>query len=155
MRVSFDPETLTWGERETVLRAGDVGLSMATPRVSPDGRYILLCVSDYGTFPIFFPGSDLRLLDIETGVLHDMACNSDKTESWHGWSVDSRWIVFTSKRYDGLLARPYFSYIDDEGNASKAFVMPQEDPSFYDDFVKTYSVPELTVVAPSTSTCVI
>jgi len=42
-----------------------------------------------------------------------------------------------------MLSRPYFSYIDDAGKAHKPFVMPQEDPAFYDSFVKLYNLPEL------------
>ena len=57
MRLPFDPESNTWGELEVVVRAGDIGRSMSMPRVSPDGRFVLLCMSEYGTFPIFLPRS--------------------------------------------------------------------------------------------------
>jgi hypothetical protein len=73
-----------------------------------------------------------------------MELNSDFTESYHSWSSNSRWLVFSSKRTDGLTARPYLSYIDANGTASAPIILPQKDPSFYDDFMKTYNVPELS-----------
>jgi hypothetical protein len=51
--------------------------------------------------------------------------------------------VFSSKRDNGLLARPYFSYIDAEGHDHKPFVLPQKNPAFYLTWLKTYNVPEL------------
>ena len=42
-----------------------------------------------------------------------------------------------------MFARIYFSYIDEAGRARKPVLLPQKDPSFYDRFIKTYSVPEL------------
>jgi hypothetical protein len=33
--------------------------------------------------------------------------------------------------------------VDEEGNVSKPFILPQKDPLFYDSFLRTYSVPEL------------
>jgi len=142
MRIAYDEETGAWGEPETLLRAGETGLSCSMPRLSPDGRFALVCMCRYGTFPIFQADTDLYLLELESRDFARLACNSDRTESWHGWSSNSRWIVFTSKRGNGLFARPHFSHIDERGNASKAFVLPQEDAAQYDYTPNTYSVPE-------------
>lgn len=73
-----------------------------------------------------------------------MALNSSSTDSYHSWSSNSRWLVFSSKRIDGLTARFFISYIDSEGKASKPFIMPQKDPDFYDRFLKSYNVPEFS-----------
>ena len=51
--------------------------------------------------------------------------------------------MFASKRDGGVLAKPYFSYFDTHGVAHKPFVMPQEDPAFYESLALTYNVPEL------------
>ena len=51
-------------------------------------------------------------------------------------------MIFSSKRCDGLSARPYISYFDEEGKASKPFILPQEDPMFYSHFLKTFNIPE-------------
>ena len=82
-------------------------------------------------------------MDLESGVTRLLKINSDETDSHHTWSSNSRWIVFSSKRRDGLLARPYFCHISKDGTISKPFVLPQKDPAFYNGFLKTYNVPEL------------
>ena len=143
MRVRYDIEKNEWSQPKTVLAAAETGMSIGEPRASPDGRYLLFCMADYGVFPVYQSSSDLYLLDLESGKYRRLECNSDRSESWHCWSSNSRWIVFSSKRDNRLLARPYFSYIDSEGRAHKPFVLPQKDPTFYDTWLKTYNVPEL------------
>ena len=39
----------------------------------------------------------------------------------------------------------FFSHFDGEGQFSKPFVLPQEEPSFYEHYVKTFNVPELVL----------
>jgi len=97
----------------------------------------------YGCFPIYQPSSDLYLMDLRTRRYQRLPINSDRSESWHSWSANSRWLAFSSKRHDGVFTRTYFSYIDAAGQAHKPFLLPQRDPTFYDSFLKTYSVPEL------------
>lgn len=143
MRVRYDLESDTWGEPETMLSAEQTGLSIAQPRVSPDGKSLLFCMFRYGSFPIYQPSSDLYLMDLETRRHRRLEINSDQADTWHCWSSNGRWVVFSSKRRDGLFARPYFSYVDEQRKFHKPFVLPQEDPAFYDSFIKTYNVPEL------------
>jgi hypothetical protein len=151
MRIEYDPETGHWGKLECLLAAKDTGLSITEPRVSPDGRFVLFCMSDYGNFPVYQPSSDLYLLDIESRRYECLPVNSPRSESWHSWSSNSRWIAFASKRRDGLFARVYLSYIDEHGHAHKAVLLPQKDPTFYDGLIRTYNAPELTPYpAPAT-----
>jgi hypothetical protein len=58
--------------------------------------------------------------------------NSDRSEAWHSWSSNSRWIVFSSKRDNGLFTRIYISYIDKDGRSSKPLVLPKKDPQYYE-----------------------
>jgi hypothetical protein len=143
MRISFDPAAGAWGKPETVLSAKEAGGSVTEPRISPDGRFCLFTVAEYGNFPVYLASADLHLLDLSTGREKRLECNSGRTESFHSWSSGGRWFVFSSKRMDGLFARPWFSHLDSSGTASKPFVLPQEDPAFYDRFLRTYNVPEL------------
>ncbi len=142
-RISYNPETGRWGEPETVLSSKETGLSILEPRVSPNGRFLLFCMCEYSVFPVFQPSSDLYMMDIETGEYRKLDINSEYSESWHSWSSNGRWIVFSSKRQGGLFTRPFISHVDEEGNVSKPFILPQKDPLFYDSFLRTYSVPEL------------
>jgi hypothetical protein len=143
-KVSYDPEKGSWGQAQMVIPAPQTGLSCAMPRVSPDGKFVLFCQSDYGCFPAFQKSADLYLLTIASGEYRPLNINSNESESWHCWSSNGRWIAFSSKRHDGVFTRIYFSHIDSCGNARTPFVLPQEDPGWYDSFLEAMSVPELT-----------
>lgn len=52
--------------------------------------------------------------------------NSDDTESFHNWSSNSRWFVFSSRRGDGLYTRLYLASMDENGVVGKPFLLPQE-----------------------------
>jgi hypothetical protein len=151
MRIRYDVGADKWGDPETVLSSGRTGLSILLPRVSPDGRFVLFCMCRYGCFPIYQPSSDLYLLDIETGAHERLSVNSDRSESWHAWSGNGRWFVFSSKRNDGLFTRLYMSYFDRDGKAHKPVLLPQETPTFYDSCLHTYTVPELVAEAVQVS----
>ena len=143
MRISYDLEQDRWGEPERLLSAAESGGSASEPVVSPDNRYVLFCLARYGNFPIYQANSDLFLMDLQSRQWRRLNINSDKADSWHCWSTNGRWIVFSSKRLDGLFARPFFSYFDANGEFCKPFVLPQADPAFYESYLKTFNRPEL------------
>lgn len=143
LRVHYDIHSNQWGEPEAIVSSRETNLSATEPRVSPDGKYLLFCLSKYGNFPIYQPSSDLYLMDLKTRECHRLEINSDTVDSWHCWAFNSRWIVFSTKRLDGLLARPFFSYMDLQGHFHKPFVLPQKDPTFYESFARTFNAPEL------------
>jgi hypothetical protein len=148
VRISYDIENDKWGEVETVLSAKDTGLSIAMPRTSPDGRWMIFCMFKYGCFPPWQQNSDLYIMDLKaaeaTGKYeyHRMEINSDQSEAWHGWSSNSRWIVFSSKREHGPFTRSYLSYVDESGKAYKPLAVPQEDPEFYGYCLEMFNTPE-------------
>jgi hypothetical protein len=142
VRKSFNEASKTFGDAEVVFNANEISKSVSFPRVSPDGKFLVFTLHDFGNFSIWHREADLYLINLSTGKTSKMNLNSDKTESWHCWSSNSRWLVFSSKRGDGLTARPYFAYIDESGEASKPFVLPQKDPALYNVIIKTYNRPE-------------
>lgn len=146
-RARFEPVGSRWGAPETVLRGADAGgLSIVQPRVSPDGRWVLVCLCDYGDFPINRLHADLALIDLRhtpaRAVRLDPGPDSLR-DTWHCWSGDSRWVVFTRKADNGLYGRPYLRYVDADGRAAKPFVLPQAEPDFYESCLYTYNLPEL------------
>jgi hypothetical protein len=142
-RIAYDLETDTWGQPETVLSAAETGKSILLPRITPDGRFLVFCLCDYGCFPIYQPSSDLCVMDLADKTWRKLDINSEFSESWHSFSANGRWMAFSSRRQAGLFTRTWFTYIDPSGHFHKPFVMPQEDPEFYDGFIKTFNVPEL------------
>jgi len=142
-RKSFDPETLTFGPREMVFNADSLGLSATLPRISPDGRFLMFTLGQYGVFHIWHRDADLYMMDLTTGDVRPMdELNSPETESYHSWSSNGRWVVFSSRRDDGGYTRPFFAHIDSEGRATKPFELPQRDPDYHRQFMKSYNIPE-------------
>ncbi|MCX8157801.1 MAG: hypothetical protein N3J91_15405 [Verrucomicrobiae bacterium] len=142
MRVAYDIEKNRWGEPELVVSGREANLSATQPRVSPDGRWLLFTASRYGNFPVYQAGADLCLIDLATRQIRAPEINSPQTDSWHCWSSNSRWIVFSSKRRDGVFSFPYLAYVDEEGQFSKPFILPQEDPGYYAITLKNFNIPE-------------
>lgn len=141
--VAFDPETGEVGDEITTVWDGE-GTSLLFPRASYDGRYLMVTRSAYGTFPIWHKDADLWLIDLATGERRALdELNSDNTESYHSWSSSSRWVVFSSRRIDGLHTRPFIAHVDDEGRFSKPFLLPQNEPTkWYDGLMQSYNIPE-------------
>ena len=85
------------------------------------------------------------MINLETGKIDSLkVVNGPNSDSYHSWSSNSRWFVFASKRDDGIYGKPYFCYIDSDGKAYKPFVLPQHDPSVYDNTLKSFNIPELS-----------
>ena len=144
MRRSFDPDAKKFGPEELIYDAKSQELSAMEPRISPDGRYLLFSLGGYGTFHIWHRDSDLWVMDLQTGESRPLvAANSEDADSFHNWSSNGRWIVFTSRRDDGLFSRVYFSYFDKDGNVHKPFMLPCS--STRKDEVYSYNVPEFSV----------
>ena len=146
-KIGFDAAMGKFGNQvHTIFNARELGKSATHPRPSYDGRYIMFTMSDYGCFPIWHKEADNWLLDLKTGLARPMtAANSRNTDSWHNWSRDSHWFVFTSRRGDGLYTRLYLACIDDKGNVSKPFLLPQRNPKkYYDELLDSYNTPDFT-----------
>lgn len=142
--ISFDAETRQFGDKvDTLYNANKDGKSASFPRVSPDGKYLLYTLSEYGNFSIWHKSADLHLIDLSSNEHLPMhTLNSPDVESYHSWSSNSRWVVFSSRREDGLYTRPYIAYIDKDGKGSKPFIMPQKDTYYYERLMKSYNIPE-------------
>lgn len=143
-KASFDTKTGKIGEQiDTLVNNGK---SVTFPRPSYDGKWLMYTQSDYGCFPIWHKEADLWLMNLKTGESRPMTeVNSDDTESFHNWNVNSRWFVFSSRRGDGLYTRLYLSSIDDKGKATKPFLLPQQNPKhYYERMMHSYNVPDFT-----------
>ena len=140
--VSFDPESGTFGETiDTFYTA--TGKSASFPRISPDNRYLLYTESDYATFPIWHKEADLKMISLQDSSTVDTdILNSPDVESYHSWSSNGRWIIFSSRRLDGLYTRFFIAHFDKNGTFSKPFLLPQKDPEENDLRLKSFNIPE-------------
>lgn len=138
--VSFDPATAQFGNKiDTVYNPGG---SNVFPRISPDGRFLLCTHLDYGCFPIWHKEADLRMIDLQTGQEIPGNANSDETESYHSWSSNGKWVMFSSRREDGLFTRLYFSYVTPGGEMQKPFLLPQKTFELSNPVLKSFNIPE-------------
>jgi len=112
-------------------------------RYSPDGKWLSFCMADQGS--LVESSSDLYLLGGNLqGPAHRLECNAAyAADSWHSWSSNSRWLVFASKRDDGIYARLYLTQIDDEGHASPAVRIPLEEMP-----LESFNLPEFLAQRP-------
>ena len=140
---SFDPETCVWGEKQLIYDAVEKDSSITWPRVSSDGRWMICCVSTHGIFPLDQIASDFVLYDMENGSYRYVdEINSPFAESYHNWSSNGKWLMFSTRREDGVHTRIYFSHIDENGHFSKPFALPQRDPDFNREFLNAFNIPE-------------
>lgn len=145
LRVDFDPETRSFGERiDTLFNAVSQEGSASHPRISPDGRYLLYTWSLYGTFPIWHAEADLKMIDLQTMEDVDISVwnDPDTADSYHSWSSDGRWVMIGSRRSDGRYTRVYIAHLSEDGIPGKPFMLPQEDPRHNMWRLKSYNIPE-------------
>ena len=142
-KMTFDPATREFGPRELVFDASAQDKSATLPRVSPDGRFLLFTMGEYGYFHIWHHDADIWSLDLQTGEARAMSeINSSDTESYHSWSSNGRWVIVSSRRYDGTFTRPFIAHVDAEGKGTKPFELPTADPDYHRQFMRSYNVPE-------------
>ena len=68
--------------------------------------------------------------------------NSNDVDSWHCWSSNGAWVIFSSRRDDGNFTRPFIAHHDGNGHFSKPFELPQDNPLYHRNFLRSYNIPE-------------
>lgn len=152
-RVAFDVSTGRLGAKvDTVYSASQQGGSASFPRLSPDGRFMLFTLADCATFPIHHKEADLKMIDLESPTalrtVNTDILNSNDVESYHSWSSNGRWIVFSSKRIDGRYTRLFLAHWDG-WRFTKPMLIPQKDPAHNHDRLYSYNIPEFASSAVS------
>ena len=154
-RRSFDVASHGFGEEELVYDAASFDKSATLPRVSPDGRYLLFALGQYGCFHIRHNDGDIVCMPLNQeddsenqsspSFLDLTNLNSKgRPDSYPSWSSNGHWIMVASRRDDGNFCRVYFSYFNN-GKVEKAFMLPQEDPEHNTFLLKSYNRPEFMV----------
>ena len=120
---------------------GSDSLSVSFPRIS--SGTLVFTLSSFGTFPIWHKEADLWALDLASGEARALEeLNSGESDSYHSWSSNGKWIVFSSRRVDGRYTRLYISHYNGDGSFTKPFQLPQDDPDFDGLRLKSYNIPE-------------
>ena len=141
LRIPYDAENDLWGTADTLLTDSQAGGSVAYPKASPCGRYIAYSLAERGYFLPFNQESDIWLLDLKTmKISRPAGINSNSSESNHNWNSTGKWLVTGSKYPDRLFTKPFFAHFNAEtGVFDKRFVLPQEDPDFYESYTANFN----------------
>ena len=108
------------GKAERVIGASENGMSNNFPKVSPDGKWIVFVRNKNGL--LMRPDSQLYIVPFEGGVERRLNCNLKVMNSWHSFSPNGRWLVFSSKT-PSYYTHMYLTHIDENGNDSPAILV--------------------------------
>ena len=95
--------------------ASNDGMSNYFPKYSPDGKWIAFCKSK--SYMLLQPDSELWIVPTAGGEARRLRYNTPRMNSWHSWSSNSRWLVFSSKA-NGPYTQLFLTHIDENGNDS-------------------------------------
>jgi len=130
---------------DTLINSSLENKSIALPKPSPNGLYLLYNTLEYETSPPSYQKTKIQLLNLRTMEADSLSVvNQEVPNTYHSWSSNSHWFVFSSKRDDGIYERLYFCYIDNKGKVYKPFILPQRNPYYYDYSLKSFAYPELS-----------
>jgi len=129
------------GTPEPLEGASHNGMSNYFAKYSPDGKWIIFCKSS--SFMLLQPDSELYIIPAEGGEARRLRCNTPRMNSWHSWSPNSRWLVFSSKA-NSPYTQLFLTHIDEEGRSSPAVVLSNftssDRAANIPEFVNTESV---------------
>ena len=140
-RITYDAAVDKWGHADTLLTDSVAGGSITYPKPSPCGRYIAYSMGTRGYFMPFNQESDIWLLDLQTmQISRPEGINSNSSESNHNWCSNGKRLVTGSKYPDRLFTKPFFAHFNPQtGQFDKRFVLPQEDPDFYERYTANFN----------------
>ncbi len=101
------------GVAEPLAGASADGMSNYFARYSPDGKWIVFCKAK--SFMLLQPDSELYIMPAAGGTPRRMRCNTPRMNSWHSWSPNGRWLVFSSK-VNGPYTQLCLTHVDEEGS---------------------------------------
>lgn len=128
------------GVAEPVRGAAGNRMSNYFPRVSPDGKWIVFTQSRTGI--MLQPDSRLFIVAAEGGRAREMTCNRELFNSWHSWSPNSRWLLFSSK-VNTPFTEIFVTHVDENGNDSPPVLLQR-----FSDSQLAANVPEFVNAAP-------
>lgn len=128
------------GKAERVIGASENGMSNNFPKVSPDGKWIVFVRNKNGL--LMRPDSQLYIVPFEGGVERRLNCNLKVMNSWHSFSPNGRWLVFSSKT-PSYYTHMYLTHIDENGNDSPAILVENATAAN-----RAVNIPEFVNISP-------
>ncbi|RPI02655.1 MAG: tetratricopeptide repeat protein [Calditrichaeota bacterium] len=110
------------GVAEPIKGASFNGMSNFFAKYSPDGKWIVFCRAK--SYMLLQPDSELYIIPAEGGEARRMRCNTSRMNSWHSWSPNSKWLVFSSKQ-NSSYTQLFLTHIDAQGESSPPVLLRQ------------------------------
>ncbi len=89
-------------------------------KFSPDGKWIVFCKAE--NYMLLMPDSELYIIPAEGGEARRLRANTPRMNSWHSWSSNGRWLVFSSKA-NTPYTQLFLTHIDEEGRSTPPVVL--------------------------------
>ena len=103
------------GTPEPIEGASHNGVSNFFARYSPDGRWIVFCRAR--SYMLLQPDSELYVIPAEGGTARRLRCNTARMNSWHSFSPNGKWLVFSSKARSDY-TQLCLTHIDEDGRTT-------------------------------------
>ena len=129
------------GEAVPIAGASHNGKSNFFAKFSPDGKWIVFTQAE--NYMLLMPDSELFILPAEGGEARKLRANTRLMNSWHSWSSNGRWLVFSSKAYTPY-TQLFLTHIDDEGNSTPPVVLDR-----FTEPDRAANIPEFVPIAGS------
>ncbi|NQT17002.1 MAG: tetratricopeptide repeat protein, partial [Planctomycetes bacterium] len=89
-------------------------------KFSPDGKWIVFCKAK--SFMLLQPDSELYIIPAAGGEPRRLRANTGRMNSWHSWSPNGKWLVFSSKAYS-VYTQLFLTHIDEQGRSTPPVVL--------------------------------
>ena len=117
-RVPFDGGR--GGKAEPIEGASHNGKSNFFAKFSPDGKWIVFCKAE--NYMLLMPDSELYIVPAEGGEARRLRANTRLMNSWHSFSSNGRWLVFSSKA-NTPYTQLFLTHIDEDGRSTPPVVL--------------------------------
>ncbi|HEX5067833.1 MAG TPA: tetratricopeptide repeat protein, partial [Myxococcota bacterium] len=108
------------GKAEPIAGASHDGKSNFFAKFSPDGKWIVFCKAE--NYMLLMPDSELYIVPAEGGEARRLRANTRLMNSWHSFSSNGRWLVFSSKA-NTPYTQLFLTHIDAEGQSTPPVVL--------------------------------
>ncbi len=108
------------GKAEPIEGASHNGKSNFFAKFSPDGKWIVFCKAE--NYMLLMPDSELFIVPAEGGEARRLRANTPRMNSWHSFSSNGRWLVFSSKA-NTPYTQLFLTHIDEQGRSTPPVVL--------------------------------
>ncbi len=108
------------GKAEPIEGASHNGKSNYFAKFSPDGKWIIFCKAE--NYMLLMPDSELFIIPAAGGEARRLRANTPRMNSWHSWSSNGRWLVFSSKA-NTAYTQLFLTHVDEDGESTPPVVL--------------------------------